>query len=256
MKQRGARSWCRPGLAVLVVATAGLRAAPDGADADQPAKATPEPNPARQVARNLDRIGYAIYKHLDAHLAYPGSAICDAAGKPLLSWRVAILPYLDEKALYDEFKLDEPWDGPHNRKLLDRMPKVYAVPGDPSAARHETCFRALTGEKAAFPPPRPQSGPVSKGRKLFDIVDGTMHTLGVVEATESVPWTKPEELACDPGKPLPKLGGRFKGGFYGLFLDGRVAFLSRDINEKTLRNVFDPFDGVVIDPKKIEVPEP
>jgi hypothetical protein len=191
-----------------------------------------------------------------AHDAFPGSAICDPAGKPLLSWRVAILPYLDEKALYDEFKRDEPWDGPHNRKLLARMPEVYAVPGDPSAARYETYFRAFVGERAAFPPPRPPKGTASAGRRFSDIVDGTMHTLAVGEAAGAVPWTKPDELDCDPGRPLPKLGGRFEGGFYGLFLDGRVRFLSKAIDEKTLRNVLDPSDGVVVDPKKIEAPEP
>jgi hypothetical protein len=256
MRQRGVRAGWRLGLSALAVAAAGLGAGSGVAAADPPRQGAPGPDAARQVALNLDRIGLAIHKHLMAHDAFPGSAVCDAAGKPLLSWRVAVLPYLGEGALYDEFRRDEPWDSPHNKKLLARMPTVYAVPGDPSAARHETPFRAFAGERAAFPPPRPQKGAVSAGRRLFDIVDGTSNTLAVAEAAGAVPWTKPDELACDPGKPLPRLGGRFRGGFHALFLDGRVRFLPREIDEKTLRAVIDPFDGVPIDPRTLERPGP
>src|SRR5947207_661102 len=76
-------------------------------------------------AANLKCITIAFHSAHDANGVLPGDII-GKDGKPLLSWRVAILPYLAEKKLYDEFKLDEPWDSKHNIKLLEKMPKPYA----------------------------------------------------------------------------------------------------------------------------------
>ena len=85
----------------------------------------------QRSAQNLQQIGRAVQDH--AHINYrtrtfPPQAICDKDGKPLLSWRVAILPELREFALYRQFKLDEAWDSPHNLKLLAKMPRIYAPP--------------------------------------------------------------------------------------------------------------------------------
>jgi len=70
----------------------------------------------------------AIHDYQDLHDHLPGNAIRNDAGKPLLSWRVAILPFIEEEALYKRFKLDEPWDSPHNIALLKEMPQTYALP--------------------------------------------------------------------------------------------------------------------------------
>jgi Protein of unknown function (DUF1559) len=85
-------------------------------------------------AKNLQQIGLAVHNFHDTFGAMPANAIRDKAGKPLLSWRVALLPYLDEHNLYKEFRLDEPWDSKHNKALLAKMPKVYAptITGKPA----------------------------------------------------------------------------------------------------------------------------
>ena len=125
----------------------------------------------------------------------PPAAICDATGKPLLSWRVAILPYIQQGALYNQFKLDEPWDGPNNSRLIPLMPKVYALPGDTAAQPGYTYYRVFVGNGAAWE---------MKGGLHYpaDIPDGTSMTILVVEANDAVPWTKPDELTFNPAGPL------------------------------------------------------
>jgi RNA polymerase sigma factor (sigma-70 family) len=85
----------------------------------------------RQVRNNLKQIGLAMHTYREAHGRFPAPAILGKDGKPLLSWRVAILPYIVEDGLYQSFKLDEPWDSPHNKRLLERMPGLYAPPRPP-----------------------------------------------------------------------------------------------------------------------------
>src|SRR5262245_56693586 len=77
------------------------------------------------VANNLKQIGVAMHTYHDKHRSFPAAAIYGKDGKALLSWRVALLPYLGLEALYKEFKLDEPWDSAHNKRLLEKMPAVY-----------------------------------------------------------------------------------------------------------------------------------
>ena len=133
----------------------------------------------------------------------PSQAICDADGKPLLSWRVALLPFLDEADLYGQFRLDEPWDSEHNLALVERMPMVYADPNAPAeeVARGLTTVQVLTGPGTPFPKP-------AEGLRLTEISDGTSRTLAIVEATpdNAVPWTKPDDLEFDPERPLAGVG--------------------------------------------------
>ena len=83
-----------------------------------------------QCINNLKQIGLAMHNYHDQHKSFPPAYTVDKAGKPLLSWRVLILPYLEQNALYKEFHLDEPWDSPHNRTLIDRMPPTYRCPSE------------------------------------------------------------------------------------------------------------------------------
>ncbi len=137
---------------------------------------------------NLYQMGLAMHSYASANGTFPPAAICDANGKPLLSWRVAILPYINEGRLYQQFKLDEPWDGPNNSKLLLPMPKCYAFPGDTTAPQGYTYYRVFVGNGAAFDPPRP-SGPNGEnpGVPLSDFTDGAGDTILIVEAATAAP---------------------------------------------------------------------
>jgi len=186
-------------------------------------------------AANLTRIGEAMYAYRDDYNHFPPAASKDGASQPLLSWRVALLPYLGEKKLYEQFHLDEGWDSPHNFALIERMPKVYAHPADSDgAAQGLTCYRVFVG------PDTPFSTPEGPGRWDFAGQFGTSGTILVATAVDSVPWTKPDELLCEPDKPLPRLGGLLRGGYNVLLADGEVRFVRDDAREESLRKAIVP----------------
>jgi hypothetical protein len=151
-----------------------------------------------------------------------------ADGQPLHSWRVLLLPYIEKRALYDEFRLDEPWDSPHNIRLLERMPVTYAPPRYKRSRypAHHTILHVFVGPGTAFEGPN--------GLRWRDFPDGQSSTLLVVEAGDAVPWTKPEEIVYDPAQPV-RVRGPFKDGFRAGFADGSDRFISYDVDEATLR---------------------
>ena len=206
-----------------------------------------------QSSNNLKVISIGLMSYSDTYQRLPPAVVYDQDGKPLYSWRVLILPYIEEEALYKEFHLDEPWDSPHNKPLLARMPKTYAPPGEwPAKEPYATYYQVFDGPGAAFDsdkskglqpftlvPPGPSGRQVMASTnvvKPVDIRDGTSNTFLVVEAGEPVPWSKPADLPWDPNKPLPKLGGLpFGNAFNAAFADGSVRSIPRNTNEATLR---------------------
>jgi hypothetical protein len=191
-----------------------------------------------QSANNLKQIGLAMHNYHTTYNNFPPAATYDKNGKPLLSWRVLILPYIEQDALYKEFKLDEPWDSPHNKKLIEKMPKVYELPGATTQHKHGTFYQVFHGKGAGF------EGKTSL--RITDFLDGTSNTILVVEAGRDVPWTKPEDVEFDPGKAVPSLGGAFKKGFNAGFADGSVRFLQQSINKDTLKALITRNGGEVI----------
>jgi Protein of unknown function (DUF1559) len=172
----------------------------------------------RKSAMNLDRILDAMQAYQDVHGKLPTS------GK--LSWRVQILPYMDEVALYEEFKQNEAWDSPHNIKLLPRMPKIYAPPGVKTREPHATHYQVFAGPGTIFDPNNKDGngGQFSRG-------------IAIVEAADATPWTRPTDLPYDAKKPLPKLGGVSAHGFHVAFMNGMVRFITiESFNEATFRN--------------------
>ncbi len=185
-----------------------------------------------QSTNNLKQIVLAMHNYADSNGTMPPAAISTGGGKALLSWRVAILPYIEQDALYKEFRLDEPWDSEHNKKLLAKMPPVYQMPGpegaDPDVRPTTTHYRVFHGKGAAF------EGTAGL-RFPAEFTDGTSNTILVVEATEAVPWTKPDELPFDPKKDLPKLGLKDAERFNAAFADGSVHGLKKTIDKDTLK---------------------
>jgi hypothetical protein len=175
----------------------------------------------RLSRENLSEIGNALMFYNDAHRQLPPPARCDKDGKPLLSWRVLILPYLGERELFSQFKLDEPWDSPANGKLIAKMPRVFALPGAKTRESGRTVYQAVVGAGAGWelmPAAKAMHG--ARGLALYGMPDGTSNTVAVVEAPEGVPWTKPEDLVYEQGKALPKLGNHFGGKVNILTFDG------------------------------------
>jgi hypothetical protein len=191
-----------------------------------------------QSQNNLRQIAIAMHNYHDQNGHLPAQAVYGPDGKPLLSWRVLILPYIEQDKLYKEFHLDEPWDSEHNKKLLAKMPKTYAMPGSVPGTT-DTYYLGFHGKGAFF------DG--KKGLRLpADFPDGTSNTIMIVEAAKGVPWSKPEDLPYDATKPLPKLGGHFPGGFGASLVDGSARFISASISETTLRNAITRDDGQVL----------
>ncbi len=190
--------------------------------------------------KNLSQIALAMHLYTnDNNLLLPPAAICDKNGKPLLSWRVALLPYLEQDALYKQFKLDEPWNSEHNKKLSETLLKVYAPVTGRDQTKPVTYYRVFTGKEAGF------RGCEAVSLRDF-AKDGTSNTILVVEAGEAVPWTKPDELPYDPKKPLPKLGGLFPDVFHIVMADRVVRAVKVRFNEKVFRDMITPDGGEAV----------
>ena len=186
-----------------------------------------------QCVNNLKQIGVAMHNYHDANGRFP-AAITDSNGRPLLGWRVALLPYLEEQDLYAEFRLDEPWDSPHNRALVDRMPRVFSCPSRPDPEPGRTGYRIAEGPGASFPGP--------DGIRIRDIIDGTSLTVAVFESDQGATWTQPGglPLPAEAGDdPLP-LGSFHPGGVNALFFDGSVRFLPESAEQTILRALLTP----------------
>jgi len=191
-----------------------------------------------QCVNNLKQIGLAMANYESANGVFPPALTLDPEGKPLLSWRVLLLPYLDNSGLYDQFKLDEPWDGPHNKPLLAKMPKVYECPSWPQAGPGNSVYQVMIGPGTLFEK--------AEGMALKDVTDGTSNTLMVLETKAPVPWTQPSGLALTRNKPIEGLGSGHPGGFNAAFADGSVKFIKNLISPSTLEALCTRNGGEVI----------
>jgi hypothetical protein len=172
-----------------------------------------------------------MHNYHSTHGRLPPAVVYSEYGQPLYSWRVLLLPYIEQQDLYKQFHLDEPWDSPHNLPLLERMPGTYAPPPGKKSrmpAYHTVCH-VFVGKGTPFEEGRE----VKFGEDSFP--DGTSNTILIVEAGPPVPWTKPEELLFDPDGPLPRLDRLFHDLIRVGLADGSVRYLTNDISEASLR---------------------
>jgi hypothetical protein len=200
-------------------------------------------SPAESRDRSgLRLIGLAIHRYLDRHQQrLPPAAVMGPDGKTPHSWRVEILPFLGKggEALYKQYRLDEPWDSPANKRVLAQMPDVFRSADDDLRSNNSSFF-ALVGPGTVF------DG--NQGIKIDQIFDGTTATILLVEAKRNIPWTKPEDIPYDRTKPLPAFGGFAGDKFLALFADCvTVRQLSLELGEKTLRGLIGRDDRTAID---------
>jgi hypothetical protein len=194
-----------------------------------------------QSMNNLKQMSLAMLNMADSNQGVmPAAAIYSKEGKPLLSWRVAILPYLEHADLYKQFHLDEPWDSEHNKKLLAKMPKVYLSP-DGEVGGTMTHYRVFHGPGAAFEGKEGAKFPAS-------FTDGTSNTILIVEAQDAVPWTKPDELPFDPKKEVSPLGIKNNPYFLAALADGSVQTIQKTIGKETLKAAITRNGGEVLGP--------
>jgi uncharacterized protein (TIGR03067 family) len=228
----------------------------------------------QQAARNLYVLMEALHQyHFDPRHGHLPLAIVmgkDGKGGVPHSWRVEILPYLGEKALYDQYHFDEPWDSKDNRALIARMPPVFRSPRDTPVSTHASYFALVTpglqpsapgstqgGQGGDAAPPNYHDGTVfsnQAGTRLTEIPDGISNVVALVEAKREVPWTKPEDIPYYADKPLPKLGEWFAQGWHAGFADGEVKMLALDNDETTIRRLFTIGDGHPTEPKFVGLP--
>jgi hypothetical protein len=207
--------------------------------ADNAVEAAREAARRAQSMNNLKQIALAMHIYHDVKKGFPARASADANGKPLLSWRVHILPYVEQEALYKEFHLNEPWDSEHNKKLIAKMPAVYRQPnGDPK--EFKTNYLVPVAKGTIFETLQPC--------KLNSIIDGTSTTIMAVEASldRSVEWTKPDDLEIDLAAPMKGLLGLRPKGFLVAFADGSVQFLPETLGAESLRGLLTKAGGEVV----------
>ncbi len=194
-----------------------------------------------QSMNNMKQIMLALLNYENVHKAYPAHASYSDDDKPLLSWRVQVLPYLEQQALYDQFHLDEPWDSEHNKTLIAQMPEVYMNPNLPLELG-KTNYLALVGEDCVFDGTR-------NGVGLRNITDGTSKTIAVVEAdpVQAVEWTKPDDLEFNPDDPKAGLGNVRPGVWIAAFCDGSVQVIAEAIDPRMLKALFTRAGGEVVD---------
>lgn len=195
-----------------------------------------------QEANNLKQMALAMHNFNDSCGHFPAAAAYYTKdGKPGLSWRVALLPFVESDNLLSQFNLDEPWDSPHNLRLLPKMPRYYLQPGQEDDGSGLTYYQVFVGPGTLFEEPRNRvllgDGPRAPvaGLRLNDLVGGNLSTKILILAGKNpVPWTKPEDLPYHPDKPLPPLSDRFGGCQYATS-DAGVEFIPRGTPDADIR---------------------
>jgi len=202
-----------------------------------------------EASNDLKQIVLALHNYHDTYNEFPPPVVTDASGKPLYSWRVVILPFMEQQALYNQFDKSKAWDDPANMTISNTKLDVYQSPSDESLAPNGTNYFVLVGPDTVFPdyPKLPK-----RKMSIAGIPDGTSNTIAIIE-TKGIPgsWAAPIDPTFDsvnlrigtgPGEIKPV----HPGGTQVALADGSVRFLSQTIDPETLRRLFLRNDGQVI----------
>jgi hypothetical protein len=185
---------------------------------------------------NLKQIGFAAAMYASTYNnAFPPAAILND-GKPFVSWRVLLLPFIEEADLYKKYRMDEPWDSVNNLEVAKKMPKVYKTPSRPDDSK--TCYMMFTGDGAPL-----NARNIGSNVPMAVFTNGARNTILVAEVgpEKAVPWTKPEDLPFDPASPLTALGQIPEEGFLAAMADGSVHRFQ--VDNATLKSLIQPNRG-------------
>jgi len=195
-----------------------------------------------QCSNNLKQLALAMHNYHDAYGCFPPAYVADENGRPMHSWRVLLLPYLEQQALYERYHFDEPWDSPANLALAQTVIETFRCPSDAVGSGPETNYVMITGPGTLYDGDEPTS--------FRKITDGTSNTIMIVEVAGSgINWLEPRDLDVQQ---LPSQinapGGQgiqssHPGGANVAFCDGSVRFLSETIDPRTLQNLITIDDG-------------
>jgi hypothetical protein len=218
-------------------------------------------NNARRVARegqcsgHLTQIGLALHNYHSVYGCFPPAYIADSRGRPMHSWRVLILPFMEQYGLYNAYNFGEPWDGPNNRKLANAKPMCYACPNGHDYGRQSTGtnYLAIVGPGTAFPGSRPTS--------LSEVRDGTSVTIMIAEVADpGVHWMEPRDLDTarmsflinDPSR--PSISSHDPRGPKFICVDGSRPVRDRALSPQTLKAMTTINGGEPVD--KVAGPSP
>lgn len=205
---------------------------------------TPAGAQSKVSENNLKQIGLAMHNFHDVHNRFPAADGSGKDKKPKLSWRVHVLPFVEEQTLFNQFKLDEPWDSEHNKKLIDKMPKLYATPGSKVAEKHMTNYVTVRAKDTAFPP--------GQATTMAHLRDGTSNTAMVLEVDDehAVIWTKPDDFEPDKDDPLKGVVGLRNRKFLVLMGDAAVLTLPDTLSKETIKALYTRDGGETADFRK------
>ncbi|MBM4090555.1 MAG: DUF1559 domain-containing protein [Planctomycetes bacterium] len=211
-----------------------------------PWRVGPPPTGQNRSINNMKQIALGLHNYHDVYRGFPASAGPRPGdrkpGQPPVSWRVLILPYVEQAALYDQYRFDEPWDSEHNKKLAATMPAVFKAPGSKAVGEGKTNYLAVVGDQYAFAK--------EKGRRIAEFPDGTSNTIMVVEVSDerAVPWTKPEDFTPDEKDPSAGLIGLRAGRFLACLTDGSVQAIPGGLDAATYKALFTRAGGEPVSP--------
>ena len=187
-----------------------------------------------QCGNNLKQIVIALHNYHDTWKSFPPLITTDASGKPMHSWRMFILPFLESSPAYSQYNMNEPWNGPNNRKIGHYGAHIYRCPSDRRTKPEMTNYVAIYGPGMAWD--------VNRQTQFADFTDGTMSTILVVEIRNSdIHWMEPRDIHIDDlkltlnAKDGPSLGSYHIEGAMVAMADGSVRLLSPDDVETHLR---------------------
>jgi hypothetical protein len=198
-----------------------------------------------QCSNHLKQLGFALQNYHDTYGSFPPAYLTDAQGQPMHSWRVLLLPFVEEEALYKQYRFDEPWNGPNNSKLHDQMPRIFGCPSDKNSYSDMTSYLAVVGPNTAWPGEQATS--------MKDVTDAVSDTLLLAEARDTgIHWLEPRDFHVTQIAPTinPERGqgisSGHKEGAYILLIDCSVRYLADDLPADQLEAILSIAGGETV----------